>query len=69
MPPNSPPDYRSYLLRLWRADAASPWRATLEDVHSGRRRGFATLAQLAAFLEGETVGERPSSEEKKGGSG
>jgi hypothetical protein len=50
------PDYRSYLLRLWRvgtADASS-WRASLEDVRTHERRNFAGLEQLFAFLDQQT---------------
>lgn len=45
-------DYRSYLLRLWRADGDKEpvWRASLEDAVSGERRGFASVEALAAFL-------------------
>ena len=36
----------------------TPWRALLENPHSGERAAFATLAELVAFLEektGETI--------------
>jgi hypothetical protein len=52
----------SYLLRLWQADhrGALVWRASLESAHTGKRRGFASLAELYAFLEKEiaVAGER-----------
>jgi hypothetical protein len=44
-------DYRAWLLRVW-PSAAGGCRATLEDAHTGERLAFATLAQLAAYLEG-----------------
>jgi hypothetical protein len=44
------PGYRAYLLRLW-LTGESHCRASLEDPHTGELRAFATLAQLAAFLE------------------
>jgi hypothetical protein len=49
-----PSDYRSYLLRLWRADGDGEpvWRASLEDAVSGERRGFATVEALAPFCCG-----------------
>lgn len=52
--------YLAYLLRLWRVDDDGQplWRATLEDPHTGERRGFADLSQLFAFLE-ERLGTRP----------
>lgn len=42
--------YRAYLLRLWREDEAAPWRATLEDVHTGERLTFADLPALCEFI-------------------
>ena len=43
----------SYLLRLWQTEheGALVWRASLESAHTGERRGFASLAELYAFLE------------------
>jgi hypothetical protein len=53
--------YLSYLLRLWqtRQEGRLVWRASLESAHTGERRGFASLAELYAFLEQQTapVGE------------
>lgn len=49
--------YRAYLLRLWLAegeDGQPVWRAALEDARTNERRGFADLARLCAFLEGQT---------------
>lgn len=46
----------SYLLRLWSTDAAGRqvWRASLEDVQTSERLGFATLEQLFVFLMQQT---------------
>ena len=55
-----PRRYRAYLLRLWQAqgdDGRPIWRAALEDVRGGERRGFADLAGLCAFLEAQTAHE------------
>lgn len=48
--------YFSYLLRLWQVSSAGSrvWRASLEDPHTGERRGFADLESLFAFLEEQT---------------
>jgi len=44
-------DYRSYLLRLWReGQTADAWRASLQSVITGERRGFASLDALLDFL-------------------
>jgi hypothetical protein len=53
--------YVAYLLRLWRVvsddGAHSPvWRASVEDPHTGQRRGFADLDRLYDFLRQETEG-------------
>jgi len=58
MPAERSDDYQSYLLRLWRAPNRHnmAWRASLEDPHTGERRGFASLDALVAFLR-ERTGE------------
>ena len=43
-------NYFSYLLRLWRESDSAPWRASLEDPHTGERRSFADAAKLLAYL-------------------
>lgn len=55
-------DHRSYLLRLWCADTGGRcWRASLEDLRTGERIGFASLERLFDFLmeqiEGDAKGE------------
>ena len=46
------PRYQAYLLRLWQVISGGHlvWRASLEDVHTGTRRGFASLDELISFL-------------------
>jgi hypothetical protein len=66
--------YISYLLCLWQIRSAGElvWRASLESPHTGKRQGFASLADLFTFLEqeigqvarGQTV---PNADEKGGG--
>ncbi len=51
--------YIAYLLRLWRAGGGGEWRASVEDPHTGERRGFASLEALFAFLR-EQVGVSPA---------
>jgi hypothetical protein len=52
---NQPPAYLSYLLRLWQVEIRTEpvWHASLEDPHTGERKGFADLQSLFAFLEAE----------------
>ena len=59
------PAYRSYLLRLWRAHSGERfvWRASLEDPHTGERRGFAGLEQMLAFLENHPATGAAASED------
>jgi hypothetical protein len=47
-------DYRSYLLRMWRVSVEEEidWRASLEDVMTGEKRGFSNLAALLNYLQG-----------------
>ena len=67
-----PPRYRSYLLAFWEERSQDPsapvvWRFSLEDPHTGQRRGFATLEALLAALQREMDAPvRGSSDEKKG---
>ena len=50
--------YRSYLLRLWCAETLDRgWQASLEDPHTGKRIGFASLEQLFAFLMDQVEGD------------
>ncbi len=53
------PDYLAYLLRLWRVNdngesQQAVWRASVENPHTGERRGFASLDALLSFLRTET---------------
>ncbi len=52
----TPRNYHAYLLRLWRESEHDPWRATLEDPHTGERLGFANLDRLLAYLN-QRLGE------------
>ena len=60
---DKPPRYRSYLLSFWEERGQDPdtpvvWRFSLQDPHTGQRRGFANLAALVATLEREMTGKR-----------
>ncbi|MBU0496064.1 MAG: hypothetical protein KKA73_18045 [Chloroflexi bacterium] len=53
------PRYQAYMLRFWEtrgscADCPAVWRFSLEDPHTGERRGFADLKGLLAFLQTRT---------------
>ena len=56
-----PRRYMAYLVRLWQVNSEGPpaWRASIEDPHTGERRGFAALESLFGFLR-EQVGETGS---------
>ncbi|MBM3127445.1 MAG: hypothetical protein FJ009_02275 [Chloroflexi bacterium] len=51
--------YLAFMLRLWqvRDNDEMSWRASLEDPHTGERRGFASLEMLVAFLREQTRAE------------
>jgi hypothetical protein len=66
--------YISYLLRMWQGGCGSErvWRASLESPHTGERWGFASPADLFAFMEREIRGvaasqAAPHAKEKKSG--
>ncbi|MFL5733369.1 MAG: hypothetical protein ACJ78Q_09215 [Chloroflexia bacterium] len=53
------PDYRSYLVRLWRTsrDGKAVWRASVEAPLTHETKCFADLAGLFAFLQTQSDGE------------
>jgi hypothetical protein len=53
--------YLTFLLRLWRVDGEGQvaWRASLEDAHSGERRGFGDLPALQGFLQALVEAQPP----------
>ena len=72
----SPPDSAApcrqvYVLTLWRATGATPWRAALRPAGSEERIGFADLEALALFLlrldESEAPAERGQTNPPEGG--
>ena len=47
-------NYQAFLLRIWREHDAAPWRASLDNPQLGKRKNFASLADLMAFLHQST---------------
>lgn len=43
-------DYQAYLLRLYRRQARSEWRATLENAQTGEKLHFGSYTELFLFL-------------------
>jgi hypothetical protein len=64
-------NYRSFLIRMWRTDATTAWRASLSDPNTSETFYFADMKSLWAFLVRltEEVGERneDSSESRRKG--
>lgn len=58
---NELPTYLAYLLRLWREEQGGQfiWRASVEIPGEEKRRAFADLAALFAFLEAQTAATLP----------
>jgi hypothetical protein len=58
--------YISYLLRLWQIESQGQlvWQASLEDSRTGKRRGFASVDALLAFLRQLTDGASDSGENR-----
>jgi len=48
-------NYTAYLVRLWQDSQQGPWRASAQSVQTGERVLFASLAELFAFLQGQTL--------------
>ena len=64
---HKPGRYVAYLLRGWAEHSDDPtaslaWRFSLEDPHTGRRRGFPSLEQLVAALAHELAAMAAGSE-------
>jgi hypothetical protein len=48
---NQKPDYRSFMLRIWIEQTnGEKWRFSLEDTRTGKRKGFASINKLKAYL-------------------
>lgn len=65
---NTKKAYQAYLLRIWREDEFSPWRASAQGVQGDNQRQFASLVALFDYLRrqtegGELPGEQPVSQE------
>lgn len=57
-----PVNYSAYLVRLWQETPHTPWRASAQCARTGQKRYFATLAELFAFLETQTLAAPPELE-------
>lgn len=47
-------NYQAVLVRMWRADVASPWRASAQRVGSEDVLRFASLEHLFVYLHQQT---------------
>jgi len=56
--------YRSFLRGLWRDDVHVPWRASLEDPHTGERQHFAEPELLIAYLVQQMSDDPPQDGER-----
>ena len=56
-------NYHAYLLRIWREDEQSPWRAELVSPHTGDKQHFAADAELFQFLAGLMTTDTPENPE------
>lgn len=51
---NTDVDYCAFLLRLWREEGETHWRASLENPITGEKQGFANLNRLVKHLVAQT---------------
>jgi hypothetical protein len=58
--------YQAYLVRLWQVSGGErpAWRASIEDPHTGERRGFPNIASLFAFVN-EQIGNAADPDREK----
>lgn len=54
------PEYRSFLLRLWRDSPNQPWRMTLIDIANREHKGFDHLQDVYTFLQEQVDGQPPT---------
>ena len=62
--------YYAYLLHLWSVHTHGThlWRASLENIATGERRGFADLEALFGYLfQSLEANDRPTTDKRKGG--
>jgi hypothetical protein len=61
-----PREYMAYLVRIWpvKSKGKTRWRASLENAHTGERRGFASLDDLFDYLRVQTEAGLDSKEVK-----
>jgi hypothetical protein len=52
---DKPSGYAAFLVRLWQGGEEGQWRASAQSVQTGEKVLFASLAELFAFLEGQTL--------------
>jgi hypothetical protein len=59
--------YRAYLLRLWQVSdkGQATCRASLENIHTGERLGFASLDRLVDYLRAQ-ADVKPGRKEAEG---
>lgn len=50
-------NYQAYLLRFWRDDDTTPWRALLQDPVSGETYPFSSMTHLIEFLKQQTASD------------
>lgn len=55
-----PANYSAYLIRVWQENPHTPWRASAQCATTGRKHYFATLADLYAFLDAQTIPPAPT---------
>jgi hypothetical protein len=60
MPKDSAVLNESYLVRLWRDSARSPWHATVHKVRSGQVTHFVHTEELWAYLLAEMGTDTPA---------
>lgn len=51
----------TYILRVWREDADTPWRAAVQSAVTGDRIYFAALEDVCSFLRTLTGAAPPTS--------
>ncbi|MCP5098082.1 MAG: hypothetical protein GY943_21250 [Chloroflexi bacterium] len=59
MKETQPTEYLAYMLRLWREGDELPWRASIQNPHTGEQQSFASLERLFTYLKTQTDQQPP----------
>jgi hypothetical protein len=52
-------NFAAWVLRFWRKKPLAPWRIALEEIATGKQKGFPELDSLYLHLQSHFISEQP----------